>query len=130
MSRFSESPYLGGKRKPSPEAPSLKREWRHLRQLIELSVDCGDVDLVVERGKVATPFLIEVVCDRSRPDWERLHAALALGQIRDEAAVGPLASVLAREVARSDMLSLEVAAALKNIGTAEAIAAVKQVGLW
>lgn len=118
----SDSPKLGGNLRLNGGEPALSKEWETFRETIELSLSSGDVAPIITIGRNTVPYLIVVVKDRSRERWERLHAALALGQLQDTRAIRPLGEVLLSEVAQrdSDMLVLEVAEALRQFRSNEA----------
>ncbi len=112
----NNTPKLGGDKRLNGGEPALSKEWEAFREIIELSLSSGDIDPILLIGKNTVPYLIVVVKDKSRDRWERLHAALALGQLQDDRAIRPLGDVLLSEVALrdSDMLVLEVADALRQ----------------
>jgi len=131
MAKQIGSPKLGGNKRRGFTEPSLSKDWKEVQRRLELGLATGDVAPIIEMGATAVPHLIAVVRDTSRTRWERLHAALALGEIRDESAVQPLGEVLRHEVSQrdSEMLVLEVADALRKINTPQALNMVQQTGL-
>ncbi|HEY1388283.1 MAG TPA: HEAT repeat domain-containing protein, partial [Ktedonobacterales bacterium] len=69
-------------------------------------------------GSAAVPLLIAALEDQARPAYQRVHAAHALGKIKDERDVGPLIAAL-----RDDEESIRVAAisALGDLKYAETV---------
>lgn len=120
--KVNNTPKLGGDRRLNGGEPALSKEWEAFRETIELSLSSGDIEPILLIGTNTVPYLIVVVKDRSRNQWERLHAALALGRMQDERAIRPLGEVLLSEVAHrnADMLVLEVAEALRQFNAREA----------
>lgn len=120
-----------GKQHRSAGAPGLKREWHALRRHIEQLVEVGDTTALKTLGERAVPELVRITADRHEPEFNRIYAAIALGEIGSSRAVAPLARILLSEVGHPGSVNVvyEVGAALAQIGTPEALTAVQHAGL-
>ncbi|MCC6905302.1 MAG: HEAT repeat domain-containing protein [Anaerolineae bacterium] len=120
-----------GKQHRATGAPGLKREWRALRRHIEQLVETGDTAALDALGERAVPELVRIAADRQEPDFNRIYAAIALAEIGSLRAVAPLTRILLAEVGHpgSENVVYEVGAALAQIGTPEALTAVRHAGL-